>query len=353
MSTDRVTEVAPEQLAFDANLFQCAFWARFKQMRRTPTQAFHIHHNGRRYPLVVVHRRITADASLGYAPLGPDVILPAEDQGPFLERVAEELRDQVPTTCRFLRFDLPWRNPYTDSGDWDEPPEARVREMRMNYGCRHWNLHKAPSDLHAPDTVILDLERSPDELLRAMHKKHRYCIRAASRRGVEVTIAAREQLPAWHRLYLDTAERRGIVAETLDYFLELFATARQHDPELRLYLAHRNGKLLAGSVVGFVGSSAYYLFSASSPSGRSLFASFAVVWRAICDAGAAGCRRFDLMGIPPDPRPGHPMHGLYRFKTRFGGTLRHRRGCWDYPLDERSYAALALAGDLQNAFHRR
>jgi lipid II:glycine glycyltransferase (peptidoglycan interpeptide bridge formation enzyme) len=61
-----------------------------------------------------------------------------------------------------------------------------------------------------------------------------------------------------------------------------------------------------------------------------------------------GCRSLDLMGIPPDDRPGHPMHGLYRFKTRFGGSIRHRRGCWDYPLEEALYPALAFVGDTTN-----
>jgi lipid II:glycine glycyltransferase (peptidoglycan interpeptide bridge formation enzyme) len=49
------------------------------------------------------------------------------------------------------------------------------------------------------------------------------------------------------------------------------------------------------------------------------------------EAQAAGCREYDLFGIPPRDDPAHPMAGLYRFKTNFGGAVIHRCGSWDYP----------------------
>jgi len=346
-----LTEVAPEQLEFDANLFQCALWARFKQGRRTPTQAFHIHHRGRRYPLVVVHRPVRAEITVGYAPHGPDVPVPVDEQGPFLEALSEELRPRVPESCRVLRYDLPWSDPYLGSGEWDARPEPRVREMRMNFGCRWWNLRKAPTDLQPPDTVILDLAAPLEAILASMHPKHRYCVRTSLRRGVEVRAGSIDDLPRWHDLYRETARRAGFVAEDPEYFEALLETAAHHDPDVRLLLAERDGELLSGSIVATVADTGCYLFSASSRGGRRRFASFAVLWRAIEGAKASGCRWFDLMGVPPDDRPDHPMHTLYRFKTRFGGYLHHRRGCWDYPLDEELYPAVAMAADPAGAFH--
>ena len=40
-------------------------------------------------------------------------------------------------------------------------------------------------------------------------------------------------------------------------------------------------------------------------------------------------------------RDGEKMHGLYKFKTGFGGSMFHQLGCWDYPLDEKKYHAFA------------
>jgi lipid II:glycine glycyltransferase (peptidoglycan interpeptide bridge formation enzyme) len=59
-------------------------------------------------------------------------------------------------------------------------------------------------------------------------------------------------------------------------------------------------------------------------------APYALQWQAIRDAKAANCSSYDFFGIPPNEDPNHPMAGLYRFKTGFGGKIIHRPGSWDY-----------------------
>jgi lipid II:glycine glycyltransferase (peptidoglycan interpeptide bridge formation enzyme) len=52
-------------------------------------------------------------------------------------------------------------------------------------------------------------------------------------------------------------------------------------------------------------------------------------WAAISGATAAGCRDFDLWGIPPpDAGPEHPWHGLGFFKAEFGGDEVTYPGAW-------------------------
>jgi lipid II:glycine glycyltransferase (peptidoglycan interpeptide bridge formation enzyme) len=60
-------------------------------------------------------------------------------------------------------------------------------------------------------------------------------------------------------------------------------------------------------------------------------APYALQVRAMLDAMEEGCKEYDLFGIPPKEDPLHPMAGLYRFKTGFGGRIIHRPGSWDYP----------------------
>jgi lipid II:glycine glycyltransferase (peptidoglycan interpeptide bridge formation enzyme) len=70
--------------------------------------------------------------------------------------------------------------------------------------------------------------------------------------------------------------------------------------------------------------------------------SFALQWKAMEDAKAAGCTQYDLFGIPPTADPKHPMAGLYLFKTGFGGRIIHRPGSWDFtykPLARRVFSA--------------
>ena len=70
--------------------------------------------------------------------------------------------------------------------------------------------------------------------------------------------------------------------------------------------------------------------------------SYALQWAAIRWAREQGALRYDLYGIPPDDDPRHPMHGLYRFKTGFGGAVVRRQGCHDVVLNRPLYALLRL-----------
>lgn len=57
-------------------------------------------------------------------------------------------------------------------------------------------------------------------------------------------------------------------------------------------------------------------------------------------ARKSGCVQYDLLGIPPNGKPSHPMNGLYTFKTGFGGEVTRLCGCWDYPYQMEKYNAL-------------
>ena len=70
-------------------------------------------------------------------------------------------------------------------------------------------------------------------------------------------------------------------------------------------------------------------------------------------ARSLGAARYDLYGIPPDDDPSHPMHGLYRFKTGFGGEIVHRLGCYDVPLKRTLYGALRLPERARYLYYKR
>jgi lipid II:glycine glycyltransferase (peptidoglycan interpeptide bridge formation enzyme) len=82
-----------------------------------------------------------------------------------------------------------------------------------------------------------------------------------------------------------------------------------------------------------------YMYGASSGIKRNLMATYAVQWEGIRLAQQAGCEEYDMFGTAPNPTSSHPMYGLYRFKSGFGGEMYHRMGCWDYPLDQEQYRA--------------
>jgi lipid II:glycine glycyltransferase (peptidoglycan interpeptide bridge formation enzyme) len=58
-----------------------------------------------------------------------------------------------------------------------------------------------------------------------------------------------------------------------------------------------------------------------------------------------------MFGISPGPDPSHPLYGLYKFKTGFGGKLYHSLGCWDYPLINDKYNEFRSSELLSHGFH--
>ncbi|MCL2479630.1 MAG: peptidoglycan bridge formation glycyltransferase FemA/FemB family protein, partial [Treponema sp.] len=152
----------------------------------------------------------------------------------------------------------------------------------------------------------------------------------------------------FYSLLKETAKRDHISIHNINYYKTLFSHTREYQkkdtesgsaaaPVLHLYTAEYEGEALASIIVLFRGREAVYLYGASSGSKRNLMSPYALQVRAMMDAKDLGCSEYDLFGIPPSEDPHHPMAGLYRFKTGFGGRIIHRPGSWDY-----TYRPLAM-----------
>jgi lipid II:glycine glycyltransferase (peptidoglycan interpeptide bridge formation enzyme) len=125
---------------------------------------------------------------------------------------------------------------------------------------------------------------------------------------------------------------------------------------VKLLLARHDGELLAGNIVAFWKTRAAYLYGASSGAKRNLMPTYALQWEAIRRAHAAGCLTYDLYGVPPRPDPGHPMFGLYQFKTGFSDKVLERWGTWDFiyrPMLFAPYGVLERARMSYYRVHRK
>lgn len=359
----RLEQIELAELYNKDNLMQSRFWGRAKRETGKTPLTFRLgsDHFGPGAPEVFLLVLITplAGSCYAYLPLGPDIWVLPEERGRFLEALSENLARFLPRECIFIRYDLPWETPYAagDDGEYDTAdgrPSQQLRELRMNFGTRSRNLRKASTDVQPSDTLLLDIDRPDETLLAGMKAKTRYNVRLAGRRGIEVRDANPDGLEAWYRLYRETAARKGIVLEEQEYFSSLFQTFRQHrtpNLELHLLLAEKGYKALAGIILVLHGATATYLYGASGNEGRELMPSHRLQWEAIRFSRACSCRMYDFFGIPPTAQPSHPMHGLYRFKTGFGGNRLHRQGCWDFPLRQEEYLRFSAMERSCGGYH--
>ena len=319
--------------------------------------------------LVRSFRKGPVSFSLAYVPMAPE--FKAESAVPGFEEqarsevdyvkslgdFAENVRSKLPKNTLCLRFDIPL-----------DMPDVETRNeylFRLPELCRisKVNLKKTKVDIQPPDSTFLDLSLSEDELLKNMKNKWRYNIRYAAKHGVEVrAITAsspdfEKDLESFYSLYKETAERDGIGLHPLSYYKDLLERGEKSlgtddETKITLYIASHENEDLAAILTLFQKDEAVYLYGCSSNKKRNLMPNYLVQWTAVCDAKNYGSKIYDFYGIPPTGDENHPMHGLYLFKTGFGGLEVHRPGSVDIPLS-RFYKAYILAEDFRAFWHKK
>jgi lipid II:glycine glycyltransferase (peptidoglycan interpeptide bridge formation enzyme) len=342
-----------------SSFLQTPFWASFKSHHGWKSLYFEVAGLPERplFFLTVLVRPLTRFASVVYVPLGPDVeITDVSRQAAVLDSLAKLLREYIPSNALCIRFDPPWG--VVTKNDISSEREETVQQSAFPE-IPGKPVRRAPSNVQPPDTVWLDLTRNEDELLSGMKAKWRYNIKLGEKKGVTVRFLSGDEglrvgIDAFYRLYLETASRDGIAIHSREYYGDLITHAERLSASgdlsrfdkpisVRVYLAEHEGETLASIITLFCGEEAIYLYGASSNNKRNLMPAYSLQWQAIRDAREAGCTRYDFYGIPPEDDPSHPMYGLYRFKTGFGGFIVHRVGSLDVACKPILYCLYRLA----------
>jgi len=257
----------------------------------------------------------------------------------YLQDIANALKPHLPKNTIAIRFD-----PDVSFTDLDE------RDL-FNYGLKTVSyadkikLKKNFVDIQPPDTSIIDLTLSEDKILSKMHSKWRYNIRYAEKKGVSIhkylinNSNLSKKIDKFYELTKETNARDGNSSHAKSYYLDLIQrSAQNHEqnidsPLVTLYIAEHEGDEIASIMTLFSKDEAIYLYGASSNKKRNFMPNHLLQWTAIKDAKSYGSKCYDFYGMSPEGKDEkHPMHGLYMFKSNFGGQNIHRIGSWDVPV---------------------
>ena len=74
-------------------------------------------------------------------------------------------------------------------------------------------------------------QKTEEELLAGMNQQWRRNIKKAAKMGVEVTVGDAADLPAFHQLYVETAQRDGFGPRPLPYFQTMYHALVAEDPD--------------------------------------------------------------------------------------------------------------------------
>ena len=383
------------------NLLQSAFWAGFKQRHGWKPFAFRDPDSG--VTLLVLTRQFAGGMTLAYVPHAPDEqMLGSLSSGALvgtgavspkiladlLTEISSQISPFLPSRTFLIRFDP--RVPFYPTSDlnheggnahgsgFSSPGEERDGAIAPT-GVTSDGLGPEPSpelvssacarcsrallsgavDVQPPTTVLIDIGRDDAEILADMKSKWRYNIRLTAKRGVTVRASNAKtferDISRWYALYEETAKRDTISIHSEAYYRDFIEHAwyRGAGPGVDLLVAEHDGDLLAGIITARMGNRATYVFGASASFKRNLMPAYALQWAAIGRAKRAGCSAYDMYGIPPAESSDHPMHGLYRFKTGFGGDIVTYPGTLDLVI--RPVAARAFRGveRVRNYYFKR
>ncbi|HEY8952401.1 MAG TPA: peptidoglycan bridge formation glycyltransferase FemA/FemB family protein [Candidatus Dormibacteraeota bacterium] len=177
-------------------------------------------------------------------------------------------------------------------------------------------------------TRILRL-KPPDEMLVSFRQGRRYNIRAGLKRGA---VVEEGKDAAELARQSEAVERRESISLPARAYYELLLEML---PWCRTYVARhpetREG--LAAVLVARHGGRAYHLFAGRTGAHPELMGNDLAWWAGIRAAAEAGCRDYDLWGVPPPGAgPEHPWHGLGFFKAEYGGEEVAYAGAWEIVL---------------------
>lgn len=198
-----------------------------------------------------------------------------------------------------------------------------------NFKTTSFTLKKT-INLQPQKTLLINLELTESEILKAMHQKTRYNIRLAGKKGVVVKEAiinlndkegAEKDFNDFWRLMKQTSKRDNFKIHDFSHYRNLILEGNNF---IRLFFAEYQGQRIATAMFSFFGDKVTYLHGASSSEFKALMAPYLLQFQVIKEAKNQGFRYYDFYGIDEKKWP-----GVTRFKLGFGGFVYEYAGTYD------------------------
>lgn len=178
----------------------------------------------------------------------------------------------------------------------------------------------------------IDLRQGSEELLKAMHQKHRKNLRKSSENGLELTwCASLEDFLRLRDMQQSSAERSSEKGNTYGiqdegFYVESYK--RVYESGLgKVMFACKDGEPVAALAYLAVGRKAVTVRSGATPKGYETSAMYLLQHELIRQLKEDGFIELNIGGVPAAAEtPGHQQHGLYNYKRYYGGKPCLRTG---------------------------
>ncbi len=208
-------------------------------------------------------------------------------------------------------------------------------------------------DVQPSKTLILDISKSEEELLKNFKQKTRYNIRLAEKKGVVVReMKDDNDFENWWKVMEETKDRDGFRLHSKKYYREMLTSPQPSlykgegaNIIIKLLLAEYKDEIIAGNIVAMFGDMATYVHGASSNKFRNVMAPYLLQWETIKIAKETDIKYYDFYGIDEQKWP-----GVTRFKLGFNGEEINYPGTFDLVFDMKSYGLYKLIRKIRRMF---
>lgn len=300
--------------------------------------------------LITIHKIPHTSWTIGYVPKGPM---------PSKEIISELIKIGKQEKCIFIQL---------------EPNVPTIENLKLK--IKNLRLRPATHPLFTKYTFILDLTKTEEELLKAMHPKTRYNIKVALKNKVEILEDnSHEAFEEYLKLTNETTKRQGFYAHTEKYHRLMWETLKVESGKLKdekldkdkltahLFLAKYNPNsqlstpnsqlVLVAWILFVYKDTLYYPYGASSSLYRETMASNLMMWEAILFGKKLGLKKFDMWGaLGPTPSKNDSWYGFHRFKQGYGPVLTEFVGSFDLVVNPFLYEIYKILDKVRWIFLR-
>ena len=220
-------------------------------------------------------------------------------------------------------------------------PQLELSEKSLKLMKDH-GFEKAPMYLSVEYAGILNLEKSEEEILAGASQGFRRKLRKAAKN--EITLETTQDpkiIDEYYALELKHAERQGYVPFSKSFLEKQFKAFFDND-EAIMYIARKDGEILAMNFMIFYGPEASYHYGVSSDLGTKYSAAPLLHMEAMKEARKRGIKRYNLWGIVGVDETSHRFYGVSEFKRSFGCEELRYTPAHDYVLNPMKYKLTKL-----------
>ncbi|MAS32766.1 MAG: hypothetical protein CL610_02090 [Anaerolineaceae bacterium] len=277
----------------------------------------------------ILYRNLSRLGSMAYVPMGPLVTHP-DQWNPLWSAIHKR-------AAKYKAAFLKWEPGIYQS---ETPPDFA-----------QWRFIESPQTVQPPRTILINVQGDDDTIMGRMNQGTRRKIRKSLKSDIHYYEGSADDVAKFTAMMQTTGTRNDFGVHEPDYYRKAYDLFVSSDDAV-LLMAEHAGDVLAGIMVFAAGTTAWYLYGASSNEKRNLMATYGVQWQAIEWARARGCQYYDLWGVPDADEAAleaqfqeraDGLWGVYGFKRGWGGAVVRSAGAWDKvynPLVYNGYKAI-------------